>query len=343
MRHILCDISHPAHVHFFRNAVSEWRARGHRVDIVSRDKDITLELLDLYGLEHEPLSAVRSGLAGLAIELIEHEGRLIRRCWSDRPDIFIQIGGTLIVHAAKVLNRPSIVFYDTEFAKLSNAITYPFASAICTPGCYDRPVRGNHVTYAGYHELAYLHPDRFTPDPNVVRAAGADPGRPFSVVRFVRWDSNHDTGYAGLDIDAKRALVAELGSHGDVLITSETPLPEDLEPYRSKTPSHQIHHLLAFAAHYVGESATMASESAVLGTPGIFVSDVGRGYTDEQERKYGLCQRLSPNEPQAVIEGSRAILAAKDRKTRYAEARQRLLGDTIDVTAWMVDFVETFQ
>ena len=26
--HILIDISHPAHVHFFRNAMEEWKARG---------------------------------------------------------------------------------------------------------------------------------------------------------------------------------------------------------------------------------------------------------------------------------------------------------------------------
>ena len=32
----------------------------------------------------------------------------------------------------------------------------------------------------------------------------------------------------------------------------------------------------------------MASESAVLGVPAIYIDNEGRGYTTEQENKYGL-------------------------------------------------------
>ena len=36
------DITHPAHVHFFRHAIAELRARGHDVAVTTRRKDITL-------------------------------------------------------------------------------------------------------------------------------------------------------------------------------------------------------------------------------------------------------------------------------------------------------------
>ena len=99
LMHILCDISHPAHVHFFRNAINTWRQRGQQVTILSRNKDITLPLLDEYGYEHQCLSQARRGVVGLGLELLEHEGRLYWLFRHHPPDVLLEIGGTFIVHA----------------------------------------------------------------------------------------------------------------------------------------------------------------------------------------------------------------------------------------------------
>ena len=104
----------------------------------------------------------------------------------------------------------------------------------------------------------------------------------------------------------------------------------------------EIHHLLAFAALYVGESATMASESAILGTPAIFVSPVGRGYTDELERRYGLVRTLSNDSEDSAIETAASWLGSRDIGSEWAEKRDRMLRDKIDVTSWMVEFVEAY-
>ena len=53
-------------------------------------------------------------------------------------------------------------------------------------------------------------------------------------------------------------------------------------------PPEKIHHALYYADLFYGESPTMASEAACLGTPARYIDHKGRGYTDEQERKYGL-------------------------------------------------------
>ena len=53
-------------------------------------------------------------------------------------------------------------------------------------------------------------------------------------------------------------------------------------------PPEEMHTLLYYATLLYGESATMASEAAVLGTYAVYLDDVGRGYTDEEESKYGL-------------------------------------------------------
>jgi len=73
-----------------------------------------------------------------------------------------------------------------------------------------------------------------------------------------------------------------------VFITSEKQLPEELEKFRLKLPPEDIHHLIYYATLLYGESSTMSSEAAVLGTYSIYIDDEGRGYTDEEELKYGL-------------------------------------------------------
>ncbi len=38
---ILIDVTHPAHVHFFRGAARELTDRGHQVRFVAREKEMT--------------------------------------------------------------------------------------------------------------------------------------------------------------------------------------------------------------------------------------------------------------------------------------------------------------
>jgi len=193
---ILIDILHPAHVHVFKHAMSIWRDRGHEVLVTARDKDLVLELLDAYGIEHQLLSRQAKGLAGLFGELLVRDMRLLSVARKFRPDVLTGCAGVCIAHVARLLGRPSIVFYNNEEARLQNLLTYKFAHVVCTPACYRAHIGPKHVRYPGYHELAYLHPQRFSPDPSVLEAEGLEPGERFCVVRFVSWQASHDVARA---------------------------------------------------------------------------------------------------------------------------------------------------
>jgi predicted glycosyltransferase len=343
---LLFDILHPAHVHVFKHAIRELMTGGHQVAITLREKDIARELLDEYGFSYRVLSHKRTGV-GLALEFAERGLRLWRVIDEFRPHFLAGIMGPSIatvgrLRRAVTRDRTRIaVFYDTEIATLTNAFSYPLADYVCTPDCYQGVVRGNHLRYAGYHELAYLHPKRFTADPEVVRARGIDPGAPYFVVRFVSYEASHDLTTRGLPLERKVALVRALAKHGRVLITSESALPPDLEPYRAPVPVQDIHHVLAFARLLVGESATMASECAVLGVPALYVSPLGRGYTDDEEKRYGLVHNFTGARFHDDFVATAERLAADPELSAKARAaRARLLADKIDVTAWMLEFFE---
>jgi hypothetical protein len=100
----------------------------------------------------------------------------------------------------------------------------------------------------------------------------------------------------------------------------------------------KIHDLLAYARMYVGEGTTMASEAAMLGVPGIYINTRVDGYVNELSRKYGLIHHFQQSQP--AVEKAIQLAGTPDLPAEYQQKRQRMLADKIDVTAWMVEFIE---
>ncbi len=336
---ILVEILHPAHVHVFRHAIAVWRSRGDEVLVLSREKECANDLLRAYGIPFESISRIGGRKISLVGEMLLRDFRMLRAALRFKPDVLVGIMGVTIVQVGRLTGRPAVVFYDTENATLTNRFVYPLAHSVCTPECYRGPVRGRHVTYPGYHELAYLHPDRFRPDEAVVRSLGIEPGEPFFIVRFVSWQASHDVGEGGVDLAFKREIITRLKEQGRVLISSESRLPADLEPFAFSLPPEDLHHALAFARLVVGESATMASEAAVLGVPALFISDTGCGYTDDEE-KFGLVRHFTRGERDGILSWLDDHLKTVDAATLFAERRRQLLQGKVDLTSWMIDYLD---
>jgi hypothetical protein len=336
---ILVDISHPAHVHFFKHAARVWQEHGQAVKFVARNKEITFQLLNEYGIPYQGLSKMRKGLGGLAVEMVEHQAKLARVAREFKPDVMLNIGGTFIAHVGKLMGIQTVIFTDTESARLSNRITFPFATWICTPSAYLYDLGKKQVRYQGFHELAYLHPNRFTPDLRALQESGLAVDEPYFLLRFVSWGASHDVGQAGLTSVDKITLVNGLLDHGKVLITSESPLPPALEPYKVQISPTKIHDLLAFARMYVGEGTTMASEAAMLGVPSIYINTRVDGYVNELSSKYELIHHFQQSQP--AVEKAIQLAGVTELLAVQQQKRQRMLADKIDVTAWMVEFIET--
>jgi uncharacterized protein len=343
---ILIDILHPTHVHVFRNVIAELVARGHEIKLTTREKDVARDLLDQYGFSYEIISRQRSG-SGLALEFAERGVRLWRAAERFRPHILAGCMGPSIASVGRLRRAVArdrariVVFYDTERAPLTNSFVYPLADFVCTADCYSAAVRGNHVTYPSYQQLAYLHPKRFTPDPEIVRRAGIDPDSRYFLVRFVSYQASHDFDADSIPLAKKLALVEALAPHGRVLVSSEKGVPPELAAYALKIPASHLHHVLAHATLLVGESATMASEAACLGVTAVYISPHGRGYTDDQERRYGLVHNFIRERFHGDwVSAVRELAADTTLAARARAARARLLNDKLDLTAWMLEFFE---
>ena len=335
---VLIDLQHPAELHVFKNLAALLRDAGHTVLFTGRDKDILVELARAVGEPVRLFGRAGKGAFRLGLELFYRQYHLVRVCREFRPDLILAVGGAFVALPGRLLGVPVHVFYDTEHARAANMLSYPFAAGIHVPDCYNRPIRQSHDVYPGYHALAYLHPARFRPDPAVPASLGLAPGEPFAVVRYVAWEAGHDIGLHGLSARMRTEAVQRLAAIGRVFVSAEGGLPEALEAFRCRVPVERMHDLLAFASLTFGESATMASEGAVLGVPGVYVDPVGRGYTDDLERRYGLVRNFHPDREAEATATAVALFAAADG-ARWQACRQRMLAEKIDVTAHMLRIV----
>lgn len=336
---ILIDIGHPAHVHYFKNFIKIMEKKGHEFLIISRNKEIEHYLLNKYNIPFFDRGKGKKSILGKTTYLFKTDYLIFKETKKFKPDILLSFDSLYLAHVSKLLSIPYIAFDDTEHAKLEHALSFPFTKVILTPSCYNKDLGKKQIRFNGYMELCYLHPNYFTPDPSILDLLEVKQDEKYVIMRFVSWNASHDIGQSGLSLEIKRKIVNELSKYAKVFISSEGELPDDLKKYKIKIPPEKMHDALAFATLFVGEGATMASECAMQGTPAIYVNSLTAGTLEEQQN-YGLL--FSYRNSNSVIEKAVELLKTSDLKQQFQQRREKMLVDKIDVTAFMVWFVENY-
>jgi len=334
---VLFDICHPAQVHLFKNLI--WRLERECSDVlvVAREKDVALPLMDALGIRYQTISRQGAGLWGLGRELAVRNARLLRIARRFRPHLMIAETGVSIGPVGKLLGIPRLVFEECEIAKLQRTLGLPLASRICTGFGYLGDHGKRHVRFAGFRPLAYLAPDYFTPDPEVLRQAGVDPAAPFFFVRLVSWQALHDNGLHGATRRHLSEIIKRLSPLGRVLITSEAELPEEFRQYENPVPIERLHHLLAFARLCIAEGGTVTTESAVLGTPTICYFPVRLGYL-EALQQHGLIHRIAS--PGEAADEALTLLRNANLASTWQSRRAQMLERSEDVLQFMHRMVQ---
>jgi uncharacterized protein len=346
---VLFDMGHPAHVHLFKNTINNLKRNGHEVKITARNKEVTQALLKVYDLDFENRGEIYTGMLNKAFGMIKIDLKLLQIARNFRPDILVGVHNPYIAHVGWLLRKPVIIFTDTENVKIASYLTYPFVQAIVTPMFFREQIDPQkHVKIKGLKEIAYLHPDYFSPDPRVLEELGLLPGEKFIILRFISWGASHDTGLHGIQKGEENELIQQLSCYGKIFITSEKPLAGDLEKYRLHMPPEKIHSLLHYAQMYIGEGGTMAAEAGILGTPAIHIESTSAGQATgetcgnflELRDSYSLIyfyptQKLALQKALEILENPRS-------KEEWQDKQKKLWSDVIDVTAWLTDFIERY-
>ena len=346
---ILIQLCHPAHFHLYKNVAKNLMADGHKVFILIKTKDILEDLLKQSGLPYCNIlkEAHRKTKTGILFDLLLRDWRMLRFMRKNQVDLLT--GSTVEVAQVGWLTRKYRVNTgedDMRIVPLFQKMAGPFVQTILSPStCDNWKLESKSVKYDGFHKLAYLHPNQFVPDPKVVERYFPTE-KPYFILRFAKLKAYHDIeAHAhGINTEIAQQLIDQLLPYGDVYITSERELEPQFEKYRLQINPLDIHHVLAFAKLYIGDSQSMAVEAAMLGTPSLRFNDfAGRiGVLEELEKKYELTYAISPSNPQQLYDKVNELLAMPDLQSVFRQRRQRMLSEKIDVTAFLTWFIENY-
>ncbi len=338
--HVLADIGHSSQAWVLRPIIADLTRRGATVEVVAREKDALPALLDHFQIPYSVPIRRGRGLLGQMREFAGREAYVIARALKTRPALLI--GSSFhVARAGFLCGGISLVFNEDDAAvvPLIRWLAYPLASRIVTPRCLAAENYGaRHRTYRGSQKLFYLHPNRFQPDPTVRSLVGPDR---YAIARLSALDAHHDRNVRGIQTSDLVTLQRELGGEVRLLVNSEKPLPRDFAEHALTLPPELMHHALAFAEFFIGDSQSMTVESALLGVPAIRVNDfVGRISVLRELEAAGLAFGFKPDQGGAAIE--LALRLARDGSTRslWSERRRKYLSQCDDPLPWMLKQID---
>lgn len=364
---ILVQLSHPAHFHYYKVVISMLKKDGHNTFILIKTKDILEKLLQSAGLEYYNINenTHRGNKLGVLWDMIVRDWHIFLFCKKYKIDLLT--GSTPeVAHIGWLLRKPTINIGEDDAMVVPITVDFlkPFVQVRISPCvCFNGSMEDKSVKIESYQELAYLHPNHFKPSKAKVEKYRIETDNPYFIMRFSSLNAHHDKGIKGINKEIAQRLVDILKPHGQIYITSERPLEPEFEPYRIKINPLDMHHVMAFASLYIGDSQTMAAEAGVLGVPFVRFNDfVGRiGYLDELEEKqskqyvdylnldhhYDLGVGIRASEEGSVERLCQTVerlasMPSEERKRIYGERRQRMLADKIDYAKFLTWFIENY-
>lgn len=338
---IFIDFGHPAHVHYFRNFMQIMESEGHTFFCTARDKECTFDLLDHFQIPYVDRGKGGEGNIGKLLYMLGADWQLYRLAKQFKPDVFLSFGSFYAAQASSMYGKPHISFDDTEKTKFGHSFYMPFSELALFPEGFKKDLGPKQERFKGLMESCYLHPNHFQKDEGVWEELGLEPGTPYFVIRFIAWGARHDVGHSGISDEVKKEAIEKLSKHGRVFISAEGSLDPEFEPYRLKIHPARIHHILASARLFFGESGTMATESALLGVPTVRVSTLAKLLGNFLELKEaGLLEFYDSGD--RGLEAALRLASDPNAMDTWSQRRKEFLAKKIDVTAFMVERVKQF-
>ena len=336
---IIFGVSHPKHVHVFKNVVNRLIEKGHEVKVVAVEKEMTTDLLKKHNIPYEIIGINQPTFLKKILNLPKWEYNTFKIARDFKPDLYVGRALPHLAHISFLFRKPFIIFEDTEIAKLVHKITLPFATNVVTPYSFKDDLGDKQIRFKGFFDFAYLHPNVFTPRDDIFEELGLSKGDTYIILRFVSWNANHDMGQSGISTALKNTYISELEKYGRVFISSESKLPSEFKKYELKVRPDRFHSVLSYAQLYIGEGGSTATEAAILGTPSIHISTTAKfcGVFDDLE-KYDLIYTF--DDEHKALEKAQEILNNPKSKELWVHRKNIMLKEMIDVNTFMTEAIE---
>ncbi len=314
--------------------------KGHKFCISARDKEITHSLLDYYQIQYTSKGRGQKSLFGKFFYLFKANYVIFKLARRFRPDICLSFGSPYLAQISKIICKPHIAFDDTEHAKFEHLLYVPFSNCILTPNSFKKDFGNKHIRFFGSMDIAYLHPKYYESNIKYLEELKLV-DKIYFFLRFVEWDATHDYGQTGFSIEGKTKIIKLLSKYGQVIISSEGNLPNEFRKYLYRGDPFKIHTLIQYSSLFIGESGSMATEAAVLGTTAIMVNSSAKYFgVFEYISKFGNLHYY--DQENEAIEKIEDLLSSNDFKKSSIRNAREYMRQNINLTDFMVWFIENY-
>lgn len=309
--------SHPKQVWMLYAFEKHFQKQNPRIEFrwIIRDKDISCDLADSLGIKYHKISSASSGLFSNAIELFINIFRAYSITKSQKIDLWITKYGAGNI-AAFLSKKTSLSFNDddVDVVPLIALTSYTFAEKVLVPFC-TRMGKYEHkaVRYQSLQEVLYLHSNRFKENENIWKQLGIKKNQKFAIIRMVSLKAHHDVNAQGISEQLLKEIITTLEKKNiQPFITSEKKLPPNLDRFSLDIPTKLIHTALKTSIVFIGDSLSMSTEAALLGTHSIRISTFsGRISTLNWLEKNNFVYGFQPNQMTKVIRKLEHLLQEK--------------------------------
>jgi hypothetical protein len=335
---ILFEVTHPKHFHQFKN-LAKLLEMDNEILFTARNKDVVLDLLEVSGYNYVVYDTFEKSIFNKLMvvpRILKFNFKVIKKF---NPDYVLSRSSPYTTFLSRFMSFKSVIFPDSEVVKLTKYFVAPLSNLIVSPGSFEINYGRKHFRLDGLFEESYLSDKVFEPDKSVLKDIGVKEGEKFFLLRFVSWSAHHDVNQFGFNYEQKIKLIQTLNKFGKIIISSESKIEKEFEKYRFKLHPKQMHSVLYYAALYAGDSQSMATESALLGTTSLrfnsFVGSKDMSNFRILENKYNLLYNF--NRPDILIDKAIEIIETgefkqwKERKNSYFKHKPDLNQQTIEV------------
>ena len=327
-------------MHYFKHVIQGLNRSGCQVIVVAREKEVTFELLKAYNIPFFSKGKGKSNLFGKFFYLFYGTLRIISIAKKNKIDLFLSFASPYNALASVFYRKPNITLDDTEHNIFNHQLYVPLSDVILTPESFKKDFGDKHIRFKGTMDSAYLNPTYFE-HKDVQFANTSHHDKKIIILRFVSWNATHDINQKGFSVGQIRKLIEKLREMAYIFISSEKPLPEDLHKYNLKIAPEEMHHYLAKADLLIGESGSMATEAAYLGTHSIVLNPAAYDFgVFDWFSKYKVF--YIANDYEDVISTATKLLSRDDLKTEAKAEVDKIRNDSISLTDLIIWFIKNY-
>lgn len=338
----LFEISHPKHFYQFKHII-EVLEKNNVIKIISRDKDVVLKLLDENEFKYAEYGPYGKNIQKkflLLPSILRSYFKIVKKF---KPDIIISKSSPYAAIISKLFKVKTVIMPDSEVVPLINKFVAPLSSLVITPDSFQLDFGRKHFRIKGFFENAYLHPKYFKPNLNSRKYLNLKNGEKYVILRFTGWFANHDINKSGFTDSEKENLAAALSQYAQVFISSEVELSLNLKKHELSIPASKIHDILHYASLYIGDSQTMATEAALLGTPALrcnsFVGESDMSNFIILEEKYNLIYNYKRYDD--IKKAAINIIKNPNSKKNWLKKRKIYFNNTNDINLQIIEILES--